>query len=119
MCLLANMRYRAWVRVAMLSILLGSLTASSTQSQTFAQVKSRPRVGAAVLLPATAPPGKPGASLRGDCSSEGDLATRTDLVFCEPWELATWWQAGYQADGTRSIDRVADTNAVSRTSLVS
>ncbi len=77
------------------------------------------RVGTAVSLPATAPPGKPGTSLRGDCSSEGGLATRTDLVFCEPWEIDTWWQAGYQGDGTKSVDRVADTNAIFRSSLVS
>jgi hypothetical protein len=77
------------------------------------------RVGAAVSLPATAPPGKPGTPLRGDCSSEGGLAARTDLVFCEPWEVDTWWQAGYQGDGTKSIDRPADTNAIFRSSLVS
>jgi hypothetical protein len=47
------------------------------------------------------------------------LAARTDLVFCEPWEIDTWWQAGYQGDGTKSIDRAADTNAIYRSSLVS
>ena len=77
------------------------------------------RVGTAVSLPADAPPGKPGMSLRGDCSSEGGLVARTDIVFCEPWEAETWWQAGYQADGTKSIDRPADANALYRASLVS
>jgi hypothetical protein len=214
------MRYRAWVRVALFSTLLGLLTACTTQSQTLAEVKSRPpvgfvdaidtqgrvtgwsadadrpslpvqvilavdgvdlppleanaprpdvtaafprlvgnhgfvftlpvtvqdgklhrmrawairdngervelsgspkpfRIGTAVSLPATAAPGKPGTSLRGDCSSEGSLATRTDLVFCEPWEVDTWWQAGYQAYGTKSTDDVADPDAVYRASLIS
>ena len=79
------------------------------------------RVGTAgPTLPATAPPGKPGVALKGDCSSEGGLASRTDLVLCEPWEVDTWWQQGYQADGTKREDRPADAaNAMYRASLSS
>ena len=36
------MRHRAWVRMALFSILLGSLTACTAQSQTFGHVKNRP-----------------------------------------------------------------------------
>ena len=28
----------------------------------------------------------------GDCSSEGGLKGRTDILYCEPWENSTWWQ---------------------------
>lgn len=36
----------------------------------------------------------------GDCSSEPDLAGRSDVVMCEPFERSDWWSAhGYVGDG--------------------
>lgn len=36
----------------------------------------------------------------GDCASETGLAGRTDIVMCEPWESANWFQNGYVANGS-------------------
>ena len=105
---------RAWLCLALLLSLLALATDVHTQPP-----PGKPPTGN-VALPATAPPGKPGVALKGDCSSEGGLASRTDLVLCEPWEVDTWWQLGYQADGTKTVDRPADAaNAMYRASLTS
>jgi len=44
-------------------------------------------------------PAAPAAPL-GDCASETGLAGRTDIVFCEPWESAEWYQNGYVPSGS-------------------
>lgn len=36
------------------------------------------------------------------CASEGGLQARTDVIHCEPWETATWWQNGYEENGSKS-----------------
>jgi hypothetical protein len=36
----------------------------------------------------------------GDCASEAGLAGRTDIVFCEAWESADWYQNGYVPSGS-------------------
>jgi hypothetical protein len=46
------------------------------------------------LLVAFVPVTRAGNPL-GDCSTEGGLASRGDVVFCEPWETPHWWQNGY------------------------
>ena len=55
----------------------------------------------------------------GDCSSEGGLAGRSDVVFCEPWEDPTWWQKGYLSDGAKTRARPVTAERVARTSVVS
>jgi hypothetical protein len=57
--------------------------------------------------------------LRGDCSSEGGLAGRKDVVFCEPWEDPAWWQDGYVAEGGKARAQPATPGRVARTALVS
>ena len=44
-------------------------------------------------------PAAPAAPL-GDCASATGLAGRTDIVFCEPWESAEWYQNGYVPSGS-------------------
>ena len=55
----------------------------------------------------------------GDCTSEGGLAGRSDVVFCEPWEDPTWWQKGYLSDGAKTRARPVTAERVARTSVVS
>ena len=58
-------------------------------------------------------------AVRGDCSSEGGLIGRTDLIFCEPWEDPAWWQNGYVAEGEKTRPRPATPGRVARTVLTS
>jgi hypothetical protein len=81
-----------------------------------------PRDGGAVDVArdgGEAPPSTgPVHSLRGDCSSEGGLLGRTDIVFCEPWEDPNWWLNGYVRDGTKTAPKPAIAADVHRASLV-
>lgn len=55
----------------------------------------------------------------GDCSLEGSLGGRTDIVFCEPWEDANWWQDGYLKDPRKVNPVPATEEHVTRTEVVS
>lgn len=56
----------------------------------------------------------------GNCALEGPLASRSDIVFCEPWESSTWWQAaGYDKGGDKDSVHPVVAGDVSRTSIVS
>jgi len=76
--------------------------------------ESAPSAGATVHTPARQ------VSLPlGDCSAEANLAGREDVVFCEPWEDADWWTAGYLRDPTVDDPRAATADKVDRTEVVS
>lgn len=55
---------------------------------------------------------------RGDCSKEGGLAGRSDIVFCESWERSDWWTVGYVRDGSKTNPQPATVDQVSQTSIV-
>jgi hypothetical protein len=55
----------------------------------------------------------------GDCANESALQSRSDIVFCEPWESSTWWTKGYQSDPTVAAPRPAVANTVKNTRVVS
>lgn len=59
------------------------------------------------------------AATQGNCTVEANLSGRNDVVFCEPWESSTWWQNGYQGDGTASRSIVATSSDVGNTSITS
>src|SRR5262245_46562256 len=57
------------------------------------QASPPPSVPTPAPLPPQASPSPPlqaSGLPKGDCSSEGSLAARTDIVFCEPWERRDW-----------------------------
>ncbi len=73
--------------------------------------------------PADAPsapvgPSAPGQLFRGDCSSEGALGGRSDVLFCEPWERSEWWREGYLASASTTLPIRASAGDVSRTAVV-
>lgn len=75
-----------------------------------------------VVLVATfllALPGSTAALPRGDCSAEPGLAGRTDIVFCEPWENAEWWQNGYVKSARLQNPIPARAGDVGKTSIES
>ncbi len=43
---------------------------------------------------------------------------RSDVVFCEPWESANWWQRGYLRTASTTQPVAAQASDVSRTSIV-
>ena len=55
----------------------------------------------------------------GDCSSETTLSGRGDVVFCESWENANWWQNGYLKVASTSRPSAATVADVSNTTVVS
>lgn len=52
-----------------------------------------------------------------DCSSEGGLNGRQDILHCEPWESADWWQDGYLKIASTSNPVAAVAGDVDRTSV--
>jgi hypothetical protein len=55
----------------------------------------------------------------GDCSSETSLTGRSDIVFCEPWENANWWQNGYLKAASTTRPTAAVAADVTNASIVS
>lgn len=55
---------------------------------------------------------------KGDCSAERGLVGRTDIVFCEPWDNATWWQTDYVRDGSKSDPQPPTSGQMTLTSIV-
>jgi hypothetical protein len=52
------------------------------------------------------------------CDTEGSLAERKDVVFCEPWEDQNWWRRGYLKVASTSRPRPAGAGDVDRTAVV-
>ncbi len=61
----------------------------------------------------------PGGGGANDCSSEGGLVGRQDVLHCEPWENANWWQNGYLKVASTSSPIAATTVDVASTAVVS
>ncbi len=74
-----------------------------------------PRSASAEIQLAGAPQGLP----LGDCANEGALQSRSDIVFCEPWESSTWWTKGYQSEPSVAAPRPVVANTVKNTRVVS
>ena len=53
------------------------------------------------------------------CGGEGGLAGRTDVIHCEPWENANWWQNGYLKVASTTSPVAAVSADVARTSVIS
>src|SRR5262249_50253081 len=86
------------------------------------QASPPPSVPTPAPLPPQASPSPPlqaSGLPKGDCSSEGSLAARTDIVFCEPWERRDWWLNGYVRDGSKTDPRPATEDQLWATSIVS
>jgi hypothetical protein len=67
-------------------------------------------IGLGMLIPSTC------ASLAlpiGDCSSEGGLVGRTDIVLCEPWENPNWWQVNGYTNANRTAPSSTDAQSLS------
>jgi hypothetical protein len=71
-----------------------------------------------VLLALLVPAGAANAIVPplGDCSSEGGIGSRSDIVFCEPFEATNWYEHGFKDNDGRNA---ATASAVSRTEIVS
>ena len=68
--------------------------------------------------PAPAGAAGPMPSIRGDCSSEGALGGRSDVLFCEPWERSDWWRQGYLMSASTTLPIRASAGDVGRTAVV-
>lgn len=72
-----------------------------------------------LLLIAIAASASPALAVqKGDCSAEGNLVGRADIVFCEPWEISTWWQTDYVRDGSKTAPAPATSDQMTETSIV-
>lgn len=58
------------------------------------------------------------AQALGDCAAETGIADRDDIVFCEGWEDANWWQNGYLKDPRKVNPIPADASTMSSSEIV-
>ncbi|MGE5177261.1 MAG: polysaccharide lyase [Hyphomicrobiales bacterium] len=70
----------------------------------------------ALAFACAAPPAPAVTLPLGDCSSEGSLGQRSDIVFCEPFETTDWYTHGFTDTDGRNA---ATASTVSRTQIVS
>lgn len=53
----------------------------------------------------------------GNCTLEGSLQKRKDIVFCEPWEDENWWKKGYDNESSTIRRQPATAKNVSQTEI--